>query len=409
MNDSARPVKGRGMRLAYPVELGGSTRMVEVPVVVGVIGDFGLMPSEGRPALRDRRFKRLYAEDMQHLAASQGSGHPVQRLAPMVELADAIPPMRIGVLDATKAELAADLQSAPAVDQSALWKMIYEHEFGTFGGEPYTMMLVDFSFTAGSADVDILKGFARIGADASCPFIAAAAPRMFAAEQWDGLAEPERLDALFASRPYAGWHALRERDEARFVALTVFGDALDTGAALLRAYATTGLWTDAGPQAGDAARPGPEMQLDDALARHGFLVSHAALRDARTAQRAKRYHQPETTALGELTARLAHVLTSSQFLRTVTCVARDAVGTFGTMADSEAMLNRWLQDYVDDGESADGDSARALRPLAEANLQLNDVIGAPGEIEAVLNLRINLPDVQSERCARYAMRSIRHF
>ncbi|MGH9344642.1 MAG: type VI secretion system contractile sheath domain-containing protein, partial [Terriglobia bacterium] len=44
--------------------------------------------------------------------------------------------LKIRVLNASKKDLLRDLQRAPEFDQSALFKKIYEEEFGVFGGEP---------------------------------------------------------------------------------------------------------------------------------------------------------------------------------------------------------------------------------------------------------------------------------
>ena len=45
--------------------------------------------------------------------------------------------LKIKVLNATKKELLRDLQRAPEFDQSALFKKVYEEEFGVFGGAPF--------------------------------------------------------------------------------------------------------------------------------------------------------------------------------------------------------------------------------------------------------------------------------
>ncbi len=407
MSNGTRPDQRRGTRLSYPYESDDGIRIIEVPVVIGVIGDFGIEPVNGRRPLPMRRFQLLDVDVLPPLAAAFGPEAAIHRLAPLVELTAAHPWMRIRVLDASKAELAADLSGASTLDESVLWKKMFDAELGSFAGEPYAMMLLDFPFTADKADVELLQSLAMIGARVSCPFIATAAPRCFAVDRWDALDDPERLDALFATRPYAAWHALRDRDEARFVALTAYGSALGTGATLMRSYLSTGLWTDDGTPDATSSRPHSSQALDDALARHGFLVGHASLRDARTVQRARRYHQPLATAHGELMARLAHVMTSSQFLRAAACVARDTL-MYSSRADLQVKLNRWIRDYVDDGREP-GLPDRMLRPLAEATVEIKDVIGAPGEVETVLNLRIDLPDVQSERCARCAMRTLRFF
>jgi type VI secretion system protein ImpC len=44
--------------------------------------------------------------------------------------------MKIQVFNATKKELIKDFKTAIDFDQSALFKKVYEEEFGTFGGAP---------------------------------------------------------------------------------------------------------------------------------------------------------------------------------------------------------------------------------------------------------------------------------
>jgi type VI secretion system protein ImpC len=46
------------------------------------------------------------------------------------------PGLKIRMLNATKRELVKDFQSALEFDQSAMFKKVYEEEFGTFGGAP---------------------------------------------------------------------------------------------------------------------------------------------------------------------------------------------------------------------------------------------------------------------------------
>ncbi|MCV5554898.1 type VI secretion system contractile sheath large subunit, partial [Escherichia coli] len=50
------------------------------------------------------------------------------------------------VLHCTKKELLKDFKSASDFDQSVLFKNIYESEYGTFGGTPYSAFVGDFYF-----------------------------------------------------------------------------------------------------------------------------------------------------------------------------------------------------------------------------------------------------------------------
>ena len=45
--------------------------------------------------------------------------------------------LKIRVLNVTKKELLKDLEKAAEFDQSALFKKVYEEEYGTFGGQPF--------------------------------------------------------------------------------------------------------------------------------------------------------------------------------------------------------------------------------------------------------------------------------
>src|SRR5690606_40899645 len=49
--------------------------------------------------------------------------------------------LRIKVLNVSKKELLRDLQRAPEFDQSAVFKKVYEEEFGVFGGSPFGALI----------------------------------------------------------------------------------------------------------------------------------------------------------------------------------------------------------------------------------------------------------------------------
>jgi len=61
--------------------------------------------------------------------------------------------MRIRVINASKRDLARDLERATEFDQSTLFKKIYENEFGTPGGEPYGALIGDYYFGAGQYSI----------------------------------------------------------------------------------------------------------------------------------------------------------------------------------------------------------------------------------------------------------------
>jgi len=56
--------------------------------------------------------------------------------------------LKIRILNASKKELLRDLQRAPEFDQSAMFKKVYEDEYGLFGGEPFGALVGDYDLAA---------------------------------------------------------------------------------------------------------------------------------------------------------------------------------------------------------------------------------------------------------------------
>jgi type VI secretion system protein ImpC len=54
--------------------------------------------------------------------------------------------LKIRVLNVSQSELLKDLESAVDYDQSVLFKKVYEEEYGTLGGNPYSALIGDFYF-----------------------------------------------------------------------------------------------------------------------------------------------------------------------------------------------------------------------------------------------------------------------
>src|SRR5215813_1755006 len=54
--------------------------------------------------------------------------------------------LKIRVLNVTKKELLRDIEKAPEFDQSAIFKKVYEEEYGIFGGAPFGTLIGDYEF-----------------------------------------------------------------------------------------------------------------------------------------------------------------------------------------------------------------------------------------------------------------------
>src|SRR5438132_7126958 len=128
--------------------------------------------------------------------------------------------LKIRVLNVNKRDLFKDLEKAVEFDQSALFKKVYEEEYGQLGGEPYGMLVGDYEFSRHPEDISLLKMISNVAAAAHAPFVAAASPKLFNFDRFTELTAPRDLSKIFGSVEYASWKSFRESEDSRYVALT---------------------------------------------------------------------------------------------------------------------------------------------------------------------------------------------
>ncbi|AEX54581.1 type VI secretion system contractile sheath large subunit [Rahnella aquatilis] len=128
---------------------------------------------------------------------------------------------KVRVFNCTKKELLRDFKSASDFDQSSLFKSIYESEYGTFGGDPYSAFVGDFEFDCMPEDVQLLEQISHVAAAAHAPFLSAANPGMFAMGSFSEMPRPRDLGKLFETSDYARWKSFRQSDDSRYVGLTL--------------------------------------------------------------------------------------------------------------------------------------------------------------------------------------------
>ncbi|MEM7744217.1 MAG: type VI secretion system contractile sheath large subunit [Pseudomonadota bacterium] len=130
--------------------------------------------------------------------------------------------LKIRVLNVSKKDLLKDLQKAVEFDQSALFKKVYEEEYGTFGGNPFSMLIGDYSFGRHPTnDFALLKLIAEVAAAAHAPFISAADPALLDMDSWTELPAPRDLAKIFDSAEMATWRSFRESEDSRYITLTL--------------------------------------------------------------------------------------------------------------------------------------------------------------------------------------------
>lgn len=357
--------------------------------------------------------------------------------------------LKLRVVSATKKELLSDIEDASDFDQSRLFKMIYEEEYGTYGGEPYGMLVGGYEFGKSNADLDLLMGMSNIAAAAHAPFIASASAEMFSLEAYEKLGDPRDLAKIFESG-YEKWNQFRGMEDARYVTLTLPRmllrlpydpaqnpvDGLDFTEDVDGTDATKYLW---GPSAwalaerctaafamykwcgairgtegggmveglplhkfktaeGDIAAKVPtEVSITDRrekeLSDLGFLplvfcknTNYATFFGASTVNKPKTYDTDFANANARISSMLPYVLAASRFAHYLKVIARDKVGSFMTREDVSNYLNRWIMQYVLGKDDA-GQDLKARYPLRDARVDVYDVPGKPGAYRAVVFIR----------------------
>jgi type VI secretion system protein ImpC len=361
--------------------------------------------------------------------------------------------LKIKVLNISKKDAHKTLKKfkGTAWDQSPIFKKIYEHEYGLFGGEPFGCLLGDYEFDHSPTDVEFLNGIAEISASAHVPFIAAAAPTLLNMESWQELSNPRDLTKIFQTPEYASWRSLREAEDSRYIGLTMprFLSRLPYGAKtapveefafeedvehadhnkytwsnsayamavnINRAFKLYG-WCSRirGIESGGAVEGLPthtfptddggvdmkcptEIAISDRreaeLAKNGFMPllhkknsDFAAFIGAQSLQKPFEYDDPDATANANLAARLPYLFAVCRFAHYLKCIVRDKIGSFKERDDMEKWLNKWISNYVESNPATASEEDKARRPLAAAEVVVEEVKGNPGYYTSKFFLR----------------------
>ena len=336
-------------------------------------------------------------------------------------------------------------------DQSPLFKKIYEEEYGQFGGEPFGCLVGDYHFDQSAPDVELLAEMAKVSAAAMAPFITGASPTLLQMDSWQELANPRDLTKIFSTPEYAAWRSLRESDDAKYIALAMprflsrlpygaktnpvdaFNFEEDTGSADHSKYT----WANAayamatninrsfkeygwcsrirGIESGGAVEnlPTHSFPTDDGgvdmkcptevsiadrreaeLAKAGFMPlihrknsDFAAFIGAQSLQKPAEYDDPDATANANLAARLPYLFSTCRFAHYLKCIVRDKIGSFKERDAMQRWLQDWILQYVDGDPAHSSESTKARKPLAAAEVVVEEVEGNPGYYSSKFFLR----------------------
>ncbi|MGD0106754.1 MAG: type VI secretion system contractile sheath large subunit [Rhodopila sp.] len=135
--------------------------------------------------------------------------------------------LKIKVLNIGWPEICRDLDLASEFDQSYLFRKIYEEEFGSPGGEPYGLLIIDHEVRhragAGSRtdDVSALASLSSVAAAAFSPVIMGAAPALLEVDAFQDLANVIDITSPLRNGEHARWRGLSTRSDMRFVGVAL--------------------------------------------------------------------------------------------------------------------------------------------------------------------------------------------
>lgn len=386
----------------------------------------------------------MHNPDFQHLEASWRGLHY------LVHQSETGERLKIRVLNVSKKDLLKDMEKASEFDQSALFKMIYEEEYGMFGGSSYGALIGDYEFSNHPQDLSLLEKVSQVAAAAHAPFISAASPKLFNWESFTELGGPRDMAKIFQSVEYAKWKSFRDSEDSRYVGLAIphvlmrlpygqdnvpvesFGyeeavDGTDHSKYLWgnAAYALATRLTDAFAKyhwcaairgveggglveglpvhtfqtdEGDVALKCPtEIAITDRREKEfadlGFIplvhckgTDYAAFFSTQTANKPKTYDTDFANANAKLSSQLQYILAVSRFAHYLKSIMRDKIGSFMTRKNAEDFLNRWISNYVLLDDDA-GQEMKAKFPLREARVDVSEMPGKPGAYRAVAFLK----------------------
>ena len=104
-------------------------------------------------------------------------------------------------------------------------------------------------------------------------------------------------------------------------------------------------------------------------------------------QKPAEYDDPDATANANLAARLPYLFASCRFAHYLKCIVRDKIGSFKEREDMRRWLNNWIMNYVDGDPLNSSETTKAQKPLAAAEVVVDEVEGNPGYYAANFYLR----------------------
>lgn len=352
----------------------------------------------------------------------------------------------IKIFSASLSDVQDDLSSSISFDYTYLFRLIYENEYGTFGGIPFGCLLLDYYMRNNSQDINMMRSLSKIASISHAPMLFGVASEMFNVESFKDLLTKKSIHDIFSSSEYAAWNALRDTEESRYINLFLpyvlmrepYGENNKVkafnyiesinhdvhkdfcwgnpiyymGIRINEAISKYG-WAAAirgihggvvsnlptytfKSSFGEVKFKSPlqihitdryEKELSDngfiALC-HKKMTNHAIFFSGQSIQRAKKYNSLDATANASIASRMTYMLNASRFAHYAQMKMRDKIGSYESEEDIRKYLQSWISQYVLLSDDAD-QNLKCIYPLREATILVQEL--TIGEYDINIRMR----------------------
>jgi type VI secretion system protein ImpC len=314
--------------------------------------------------------------------------------------------IKIKLLHATIEDIRSDL-SAP-LDKSSLFHKIYEQEYGTLGGSPYSLLLWDYYISSSSEDVQLLHNISSLSAISHSPSCLGVSPEMLDVSSFENLYDINSLNNLFESATKIEFNGFRDTEDSRYISLVLpkfmtrapYGNGFNEvhGINYNETVATHSdfLWSNSvyaygqkisesfskygwfsfviGVENGGKTDNLPifyytkpngdfiikcptEIAITDRreleLSKNGFISlcyaknqNYAVFFSGQSCQKSLTYDDPVANGSAKLSANFVNIMNIARFAQYCKIIIRNKIGTMMDANQMSLFLNKWISKYV---------------------------------------------------------------
>jgi type VI secretion system protein ImpC len=397
--------------------------------------------------LDERLSKQM--DEVIHNAVFQALESPWRSLKLLTDRTEFGENIKIELLSVSQSELLDDFEDTADITETGLYRKVYTDEFGQFGGDPYGVIVGNYSVTPSASDMRLLTYMSSLSAMTHAPFITSASEDFFGLEDYSELPDLKQLEAMFEGPQYLNWRKFRNSDDARNVGLTLpkfmlrptYGENIPVRSFDYQESITDKsdyLWGNAafayatrlnnsfaqyrwcpniiGPQSGGEVSDLPinvvndngtdkvfgpvEVKISDRkeyeLSELGFIPltlrkdsDSAVFFSSNSVQEPKKFSNDDEGRQAQINYRLGtqlpYLFIVNRLAHYVKVLQRENLGSWKSRTELETELNKWIRQYVADQDNPSA-ATRSQRPLRKASILVSEIESDAGWYEVSLNV-----------------------